>query len=277
MAENNYCASCGNKVKSFYCGHCGQKLLTDADRRLPALLGHAVGQILTWDGKLLVSLRALLLKPGELSAAWIAGQRVNYLKPITLFILINLVFFLMPPFTDFQLDINNQLYQPYGSLIEPMIQARAEARQITVAEYDAIYSERASAIAETLIFIHLPFLGLALLWLHRNRPIYYTEHLVVGTHLFSAYMLIALLLGVFFMGVAFILTRLSVSLEILQVIAVRGFNLLMLLYGFMALRRTYQLGRLRAVASILGFMIALVLVHLFIYRPVQFLVVFYST
>jgi hypothetical protein len=194
-----------------------------------------------------------------------------------LFVLINLVFFLLPPFTDFQLDLHNQLYQPYGALIEPIVQARLDTLSITLDEYNEVFSVQASRIAETLIFIHLPFLGLVLMWLHWNRSVFYAEHAVVGMHLFSAFMLIALLMSLLFLTIAAGLTVAGIALTHLQVIAIRGFNLIMLLYCFFALRRTYQLSYRRAALTTLGFIVGLLIIHLFIYRPVQFLVVFYST
>lgn len=277
MAEKMSCRNCGSHVSGRWCSHCGQKQLTEQDRKLPALLAHAAEQLFSLNGKLIITLRTLLSQPGQLDTAWIAGKRMIFLPPIALFVLINLIFFLFPPFTDFQLDLHNQLYQPYGALIEPMVQARLDTLGISLDEYNKVFSVQASRIAETLIFIHLPFLGLVLMWLHWNRSVFYAEHVVVGMHLFSAFMLIALLMSLVFFTIAAGLTLAGIEFPNLSAIAIRVFNLVMLLYCFFALRRTYQLSIWRAALSTLALILGLVIIHLFVYRPVQFLVVFSNT
>ncbi len=49
----------------------------------------------TWTTKVVRTLKPLILQPGLLTQAWLQGQRQPYAKPIQLFVVLNLVFFLL--------------------------------------------------------------------------------------------------------------------------------------------------------------------------------------
>jgi len=46
-------------------------------------------------GRIRASLRALASPPGQLTADWIRGRRVGYLAPLSLFLWVNVAFFLV--------------------------------------------------------------------------------------------------------------------------------------------------------------------------------------
>ena len=90
------CPSCGSSATSRYCGHCGE-------RRIDVLPGAASEGVAGPDRSFLdrvrASLRALVSPPGQLTTDWIRGRRVGYLAPLSLFLWINVVFFLVQSVT----------------------------------------------------------------------------------------------------------------------------------------------------------------------------------
>ena len=63
----------------------------DAFRELSA------GYLFDFDGRMLISLRLLMTRPGFLSYEYINGRRVSYTSPIRMYLVISLVFFFVFP------------------------------------------------------------------------------------------------------------------------------------------------------------------------------------
>ncbi|MHA6287185.1 DUF3667 domain-containing protein [Maricaulis sp. CAU 1757] len=86
------CANCGAALTGPYCSQCGQH---ERDIRRPAwtLLTDSVGDIFTWDGRFLTTLRAALVDPGRLARRYADGQRARFTPPVRLYLLVSLAFF----------------------------------------------------------------------------------------------------------------------------------------------------------------------------------------
>src|ERR1700681_4015803 len=87
------CPSCGSTATTRYCGSCGEggmvALASIADGKTDAGPRHS------FVGRMGASLRALASPPGQLTADWIRGRRVGYLPPLSLFLWVNVAFFLV--------------------------------------------------------------------------------------------------------------------------------------------------------------------------------------
>ena len=92
-AAPGLCVNCSAPCPGAYCSACGEKRLSANDFSLRHFVGHAVHDLTHFDAKIFRSLIPLLFKPGVLTAEFIAGRRSRYIKPLTLFILVNLFFF----------------------------------------------------------------------------------------------------------------------------------------------------------------------------------------
>lgn len=274
----SHCSNCQTRLVGRWCHACGQKVIGDRERRFGHLLAQFAHELFHVDGKLVRTGTTLLFRPGRLSRAYLSGQRVDYLSPIALFLVINLLYFLAPPLTDFSLDLNNQLHQPYGELIRPVVEQRLAARDITLEAYQPLYNERTNHLSKSLIILHLPLLALALLVLFPRR-MYYAEHFVVATHMFSFFLAAILGVTVIALGVygALSLTGLMASPAGMMPAALATLLGLVLLWWLVALRRVYAIGWIRAVVSLLGAVVGFQVAHMFIYRPLQFLLVFALT
>ena len=258
-----------------WCSQCGQKALTDSDRRIGHLLGQFAHELLHVEGKLPRTVGTLIFKPGLPSAAYLAGQRVTYLSPIGLFLLVNLLYFIAPPMTDFNLSLDEQYHmQPYSALIQPLVDARLARREVAFADYAEQYGQLNLDLARSLIILHLPLLALALKLLFFRRPTYYAEHFVVATHLFTFLLLVALVLYplawlIAWLGQAGFVSDWRGFLALLW----RAMPVVILLHWWLALKQVYELGWIRAFLAALAFLLATVLSH-FVFRLVQFLAVF---
>lgn len=272
------CSNCGAPLTGRWCSSCGQKVIEDRDRRFVHVLGQFAHELFHVNGKLPRTLGSLLIRPGQLSRAYLDGQRVRYISPIALFLIINLVYFLAPPMTDFNLGLDEQYHmQPYSSLAQVMVDQRLEHRQLTLAEYATTYNSRNLNLAKSLIVVHLPFLALALSLLVPRRELYLAEHFIVATHLFTFILVISLIM-VLGGRIAYLLAEslLPAGWGNNLFVIWRMVPLAIVAHWLLSIREAYTLGWGRSALITLAMVLALVVTH-FIFRLIQFMIVFAVT
>lgn len=88
------CLNCGAVLRGQYCGSCGQR----ARSRLISLwelLRDAFGDLFELDSRLWRTVTPLLVRPGLLTADYLAGRRARYMPPFRMYLVLSLVFFLV--------------------------------------------------------------------------------------------------------------------------------------------------------------------------------------
>jgi hypothetical protein len=279
-----------------FCHHCGQKHFSDADRRLRHLVELFVAELFSLDGKFWRSLHAIF-KPGFLACEYLAGRRAPYLSPVSIFLLVNVLYFLFPVLTDFDLPFTDQVPgqialqlsafkdatpervarlrasggQLHSYWSARWVRARLAARQKADPSYRIddlaqAYDAKSADISKLLIFIHIPFLALALALLFWRRRLYFAEHFVVALVLFATVLLAVQLIFP-------LLSLLSVPegfAGVLKLLLLLGFGALVA----SALRRIYHASIGYAGFAALAFLLALGGINASVYRAAQFVIVF---
>lgn len=304
------CTNCGATLAGEFCQACGQKRFVESDRRFGHLLQQLVASATDLDGRVWRSLRALLFQPGLLSREYIMGRRARWVAPMTLFLAVNVVYFLAPLHGgDLALQFNQQvpgrirvlasdpetkldeeqsrgtgqMHTPYTvHWVEGRVSARdAAAREAshgahgyTYRDYRIAYDAKADDVSKALILLHVPFAAMALMALFAGQGRYFAEHFVVALHFF-AFTLLALPLAV----QAHALMKFALPAAwVPPDIALDWFmRILLPAYATLALRRTYAIGWIRSIVSAMGMLLAVVLVNLYVYRAVEFMVTFSLT
>jgi hypothetical protein len=309
-ADGAPCANCGTALAGAYCHACGQKRFAESDRRFGHLLHQFLVSATDLDGRLWRTLRALLLHPGLLGRDYIAGRRAHWLTPMTLFLAVNVAYFLAPLHGgDLALQFDQQVSgrmralaadpgstrtpappatagQAHTRFTEPWIERRVQARDAAARtashgargygyrDYRLAYDAKADDVSKALVMLHVPFVALALALLFAQRRCYFAEHFVVALH-FVAFALLALLL---------VVQARALAQAVLPAAWVPSFAALdwpMRLWfaghAVLALRRAYGVGWLAAFAGGAGLLAALLFANLYVYRTAAFLVTFALT
>ena len=138
------CANCGAALGGEYCAQCGERRLHPGEHTLRHIVGEWFEAFSHGEGRLLVSLRTLLLRPGELTREYFRGRRVPYTKPVALFFAINLLYFLLTTVNTFGTPMYLQLE------IQPLVQAKqvVATKQVFAARLEP--TERAAVLDEYL-------------------------------------------------------------------------------------------------------------------------------
>ncbi len=87
------CANCGHPMIGPYCAVCGQPINTHR-RTIGHLLHEFFKDIISFDSRILRTVRALLFQPGELPKSFHEGRTQRYMPAVRLYLFVSLLFFL---------------------------------------------------------------------------------------------------------------------------------------------------------------------------------------
>ena len=249
-----------------YCRHCGQPVVSTEHRPLRPLVAQSLEEALSMDGRLLQSLWLLIARPGFLSREYQQGRRRRYLSPISLFLLANLVFFLVPGLSDFSVSLVDQVtLQPYSAWVAPQAQQALAASGLSTEAFAVGYQARADAIAELLVILHVPLLALVSFLLAFSRRAFLVDHVVTTLHFFAFLML-------YYAQLPYVLLPLLNGLDSLLGGWLPAWQIaisLQFLYVPIMLRTAFGYAWWRVIPTAAAYLVALYWVHV-CYRLVQF-------
>lgn len=152
--SNLICANCQQaiSVEDRYCSNCGQSSKV-INRPWHEASKEIFAELVDVDGRMLTSIRLLLLRPGKLSHEYIHGRRKTFTSPIRMYLVISVAFFFLLS-------------------LQPGVALTGIASEIPVERYSQA------------MFLLLPVFALLLKLFYRQT--YYIAHLVCSLYLFSA-------------------------------------------------------------------------------------------
>ncbi len=231
-APRGDCTNCGAEGVDVYCPRCGEKQPDHHDLTVGHVAHEAFHELVHLDSKLFSTLRALVFKPGLLTAEYFAGRKKRYIAPLrlflTLFALQFIAFSVYKPVALYSVDAVTAMDVSGG--MEKSIQRIANKRGIPM----ATFKERVDAKwHKTLAWLQLGnILGVALILtlLHRRR--FFAEHLVFSSHLLAFSYLASLVPWPLYAAYGF-------TPGPLQTLVSFTFTVVLLVYGYFAIRRFY--------------------------------------
>src|SRR5438128_2634934 len=90
------CKNCHNNFKGSFCNYCGEKVYTEHDKSIKHVLEEALHFVSHFEGKLLATIKSIILKPGKYSSDFCYGIRRKYYQPVSLFLLMVILYLLFP-------------------------------------------------------------------------------------------------------------------------------------------------------------------------------------
>ncbi|WP_448700204.1 DUF3667 domain-containing protein [Mucilaginibacter sp. AW1-3] len=101
--HENDCLNCGTELQGHFCHACGQENLKIKEP-FWHFLGHSISHYFHFDEKFFNTLVPLLTKPGELTHAYLDGKRTKYLQPVSMYIFVSILYFLVVPHLQHKID-----------------------------------------------------------------------------------------------------------------------------------------------------------------------------
>jgi Protein of unknown function (DUF3667) len=198
------CASCNSTLHGEYCHHCGEKRIEPGkDLSLLAFLRETIQEFLSFDTKVLKSYLVFFTKPGELTKAWILGQRNRYIKPLTMFLAIAVAVHFFLPNTNVyfeSMDSMTLAYEqknPFPNVLQynmgGAIVEKSKKLGISHADFYRRAFQNCWEKSKLFLVAIVPFWGLAIWGLMWGRNRYFLPHLVFAFHAFAFFMAIDLI------------------------------------------------------------------------------------
>jgi hypothetical protein len=218
------CANCGGELGGAYCHACGQKA-AGLDVSLHDFFHDALHEFVHVDGKIIQTVRMLIMKPGMLTKEFLSGRRARYISPLRVYLTCSVLFFGLAALApDSRLRFVTVSYRPSPG--DAPLDAAAVQR----------YQQEASLRAGRAIvhdfprvmFVLMPAFGLLTWVLYRRARPFYAAHLYYSIH-FHAFVFLALTLEV---GLMLAAPRYAPSLAWLAPAAIFA-------YHFISLRRVF--------------------------------------
>jgi hypothetical protein len=279
MAPASRCVACGTNLSDRYCPACGEAA-DHHDYSLKHFAEEALETFAHVDGRIFATFRSLLMRPGLLAADFLAGRRKSQMGPLQLFVVCNVIYFLMQPLTVFSPFTSTLGIQttnrPWHRLASAMVASKVAAREVTTAEYTRAFDEAAHLQGKSMVILMVPLFAFGAWALYGRRRRFYAEHLVFAFYLFAFLML--------WMGISTLALTKPVlfglrhgwSGDVIETTSSTLIGLPFVIYLFAAAQRMYAESRWRTVFKALllsGWAVAV----LTAYRFVLFFTSFYAT
>ena len=248
------CGNCRAVLTGPYCSQCGEKKLTPKDYSIPHFAEEALGVFTHLDSKFLRTLRLLFTKPGALSNAYFHGGRSRYTKPLTVFVIINIVFFIAQPHTRlFNYASAHYMKNPaHAAAIRDQLTKSGESQQSYMTRFDANLRNQ----KKSLLIVSVPVLALAMAVLFVGSGRTYAEHLVFSVQVYAfllSYLAAVAVVMLVLLGI--VVRAFGPATEPIVHVLDREYTIDAILliglasYIYLGLRRAYQASRTRAALS----------------------------
>jgi hypothetical protein len=272
------CKSCSNKFQGLYCNVCGEKVLEPKDRTFKSFLQNILLAITFADNKFVKTLWLVVRKPGFISKEYAEGKRVNYIRPLQLFFILNLIYFLFTPLQLFNTSLRTQLYlRSHSKLVQSMVFSKVGKDPLLLQGYELMYNEKSTSLAKLLVIVFVVVAAVPMAIIYRKRNRFFTDHVTLAVELTTFNLAVnAILLSLFLMltNIVLHMSHLGWEKYIDDVTLTIVFVLTNTYFLFSAGRTFYnQRGYMLLVKIALG-MLGL-FVALEVYRLILFLVTFW--
>jgi hypothetical protein len=182
------CVACGAALSGHYCSRCGEA----AHHHEPSLKHFAEEALETFahvDGRVFFTFRALVTAPGSLAANFLAGRRKAQMGPLQLFVICNLLYFLVQPLTAFAPFTSTLAMQtgarPWSRMAATMVDARVAARGEDREEYARRFNETAHLQGKSLVVLMVPLFAVGAWALYGRSRRFLAEHLVFAFYFYA--------------------------------------------------------------------------------------------
>lgn len=204
--EEHICKSCGNRFAGLYCNQCGERVILPQDRSFRTFLSSILVALTFADSKFFRSIGLVVMKPGFLSKEFAEGRRVRYLRPMSLFFLLNLIYFIFPIIQLFSATLRTQLNSFHGQFAVPAIASKMTALGIRdINSFALVYDQKTGGLAKMLVIVFAILVSLPLNVIYRSRNRYFTDHVglaveLVCFNLFINALVLSLFVALFGLG-----------------------------------------------------------------------------
>src|SRR5690349_5279757 len=145
--REHVCKSCGNSFSGFYCNVCGEKVIEPRDRKLGVFMAKVLISTTFVENKFVRSLWTTISNPGLLSREYVEGKRVRYMRPLQMFFILNLIYFLFPILQMFNSSLFTQLnVLPHARLAREVVANKLAVDGLSYRGFELMYNDKTTSL-----------------------------------------------------------------------------------------------------------------------------------
>jgi hypothetical protein len=188
------CPVCRRRQVSAYCPTCGERPLDPRSLTLFGLARELFETLTSIDGRLLRTFRCLLGQPGLLTRSFLEGRRREFIGPVSLFLVANVLFFFTESLTDglvFTTPLQSHLHdQPWSDWVQRLAAGRFGNDEAALSAYALRFDGQVALHARSLpLVMVVAFTPLAAL-VFRKAKQPFGAHAVFSLHLYAFMLLL---------------------------------------------------------------------------------------
>ena len=184
------CKNCSNQFSGNYCNACGEKVYTQKDKKLSHLFGEAFHFVTHFEGTFFNTLKAIFTDPGKLSGDYCDGLRKKYFKPLSLFLLLVILYLFFPVFEGLNMKLGFYPQQKYyGHYAATKIQQKLTETGFTENELAEKFHAKSEKTSKFLLISIVPFTALIFYAIVFFKRRYFFDHVVFSAEINSFYLL----------------------------------------------------------------------------------------
>lgn len=261
-APTTHCASCQAELQGKYCHLCGEKVLEPREKSFRYFLGRLLDALTFADIKGLNSFWMLIRRPGMISYLYNQGIRKRFYLPLNLFLLTNLIYFLVPVFSTFNTNYQQQLgMQNYSGYTRDWVLEKQKASGMDEKSYELAYNEKSNSLAKLLMLGFAGIFAFFLAIIYFRRKSYFTDYIALSLEFNSFLVFYGTVVLALLSWLLYVSTGYGTNDEELTFFIA----LVTILWMYAAGRRHFGLGKIKAILLGMACMLALA-VTLLIYR-----------
>lgn len=265
-SDSPFCHNCGIKLAGPFCSACGQKAVP-LSVTVHDFVHELTHEILHVDGRIVQSIRRLLVSPGFLTREYIQGRRARWISPIRLYLIASVIFFGLSAMPELpsrgRFSFGNRPQAGVTGDTDRNLEdtARTLGFENGAAMQDAI-NHALRAWVPRVMFVLLPIFASIVALAYRRIDRNYLHHLIFSVHVHAAW----------FAAAAIAKAVELVSPPIGQLLEI-SVGVLALVYLIVALRRVYghvRLSSVRIALVLVAYGVVFILAFTLIVIPVMF-------
>jgi len=264
------CKNCGKAFTGNFCSFCGQKKYLDKDKSLGHIFEEALHFLTHFEGSFFTSIKAILFHPGKLTVDYCSGIRKKYYRPISLFLMVVVIYLLNPMYSGL-----NQAYQNfkgnsvYGSMATVTIEKKLANTKLTEEDLAIEYGQKSKSLSKVLLFVFIISSTAFLYFLYFKQRKWLFDHVILATEINTIFILLVFILFPVLLrliGALFQIKEDLISDEIFSIISFMAF----FTYNSFAFKLVFDESTFRTILKSLVFTILHSLFFVFVYRFIVF-------
>lgn len=186
------CKSCDNQFVGRYCNRCGQRVIEKNEKSLLHFLRYVINSLTFLDTKFLRTLKTMVVSTGEVSLHYIHGKHTQYVRPLSMFLVINLLYFLFTPDTAYNSTLQTQMhFSTFGSVATELVEKEIARQGTTLNDFTNRYNQHSTTSAKLLLIVYVFLITIPISIINYSRDLYFVDHLAVSLEYNTLFILFA--------------------------------------------------------------------------------------